>query len=101
MFDILTQHTTGGDAALCTAFHMAAGPSLVDSDILRGPLSAWPELFRTDHLYSPQNIWPDTHEWVLNTDPDTWATAISGPTALIEDLLATQTLETFRPADLR
>jgi hypothetical protein len=52
--------------------------------------------FHGDHVYSPQNIWPDTHEWVLNTDPDAWATAISGAPDLIDDLLRSPQLDAVR-----
>jgi hypothetical protein len=58
LFNILIEHTSGGAAAICTAFHWALGPTPADSDLLRGPLSAWPELFSSEHVYSPQNIWP-------------------------------------------
>ena len=95
LFDILTRHTTPG--SMCTVFHWEVGPRIVDSDVLRGPLSAWPELYRNNTFYSPQNIWPDTHQWVLDTDPDSWATSISGPTELIEDLMRSPLLEVLRP----
>jgi hypothetical protein len=89
--------TSGRVGAACTAFNFWwDAPAQECSAIRRGMLGDWLELFDDDHNHSPQNIWPDSHEWVLNTDPDSWATAISGTTNLIEDLLRSPDLDVVR-----
>ena len=97
LFEILIRHTPGREAAVCTAFNWAFGPSDPASDTRRGALGAWPELYDDDDPYSPQNLWPETHDWVLNTDPDSWATSISGSSALIDELIRSPHLEAVRP----
>ena len=100
LFDVLTRHTTGRDSAMCTAYWYDFA---VDDDappIMRGPLGAWREVFdRDDRRCSPQNIWPDSHQWVVNTDYDSRATAVSGPAGLTAELLRSPALETVRPGD--
>jgi hypothetical protein len=104
LFDILIRHSDGGPDAMCTAYYWSffvGGPRPPDMpqppNVLRGPLHAWNELFdRPEYGLSPQNLWPDDHQWVLETDVDSWATEISGSTQLIEDIIASPHLEAIR-----
>jgi hypothetical protein len=74
--------------------------------LLRGPLASarfigdqvTPEWFDEQ---SPQLIWPDEHTWCVGTEIDFDSTVVGGSTELIDELLATDGLETWpiRPED--
>ena len=102
LFEVLVRHSERGPETVCTAFYYwlpVADPrpgAPTVPNVRRGPLGAYEELFDGPWYCSPQNLWPDDHKWVLQTDWDSWATAVSGPTALIEDIIASPALEAVR-----
>ena len=102
LFEVLVRHSERGPETVCTAFYYwlpVADPrpgAPTVPNVRRGPLGAYEELFDGPSYCSPQNLWPDDHKWVLQTDWDSWATAVSGPTALIEDIIASPALEAVR-----
>lgn len=74
--------------------------------LLRGPLAA--ARFLGDQLtpdwfdaQSPQLIWPHDRAWCVGTEIDFDSTVVGGSTQLIDELLATEGLETWavRPED--
>lgn len=102
LFEALIGHSERGPETVCTAFYywlQVADPrpgAPTSPNVLRGPLGAYEELFDRPRYWSPQNVWPDDLRWVLQTDWDSWATAVSGPTALIDDIIASPALEAVR-----
>ena len=101
LFDILLRHTDTREAAGTAYFYSFfvgdPGSKQQLPNVLHGPLESWSELFGLpDYVMPPQNLWPDDHSWVIGTHPDSWATEISGSTALIEAIRASPDLEAIR-----
>jgi hypothetical protein len=101
LFDVLLEHSDGGPETTCTAYFYGlplADPrsGVTPPHVLRGPLGAYEQLYAGPTYWSPQNLWPDDHRWALVTNWNGWATAVSGPTALVEDLIAAPGLEAIR-----
>ena len=104
--DLLRRHAPAGDDTICTASHLQWTSRLIPQGaqdipyVFRGRLGDVDALpAHPDYRGTPRNLWPDDRTWAIYTSYDFWATRVSGPTDLIEQLLADPLLEVDRLPD--
>lgn len=92
---LLTQWS--GPATPCLAFIARGASPDQEGHVLAGLLGDAVALY-DDELGSgsPANLWPADRSWVTWSDWDLWGTKVSGPTALVEAVLADPELEALR-----
>ncbi|WP_212829948.1 hypothetical protein [Catellatospora sp. TT07R-123] len=97
LVELLLQWAPMGAATPCLAY-LSPGHSPDDqARVLAGPLGAAAALY--DHDFgdgSPANLWPVDRAWVTWSDWDLWGTKVSGPSDLVEAVLADSGLEAVR-----
>lgn len=97
LISALGVESSGGlDAGCIACFALMATQDLMGPEAWKGRLRDVPsllEVYGGPYSWTPSNIWPVDHSWLVTTDHDLWATKVSGSKALIELLLAVDSLE--------
>ncbi|MGK5559148.1 hypothetical protein ACSNOI_46885, partial [Actinomadura kijaniata] len=98
LMGVLERHSPAGPDTRCLAYYCPLVTAEWDEEtVLAGRLGDAGALYDHPAVNScPSNLWAEDRSWVVYCDWDLWGTKVSGPTPLVEDLLADPELEALR-----